>query len=82
MAGLRYSHFFNDRWSAVLRGEIGGFGVNADLVWQAVGTVGYRINDMATAYLGCRHAAVDYQNGGFTYDVASSGPVLGVTFNW
>lgn len=80
--GMRVRHRFNDRWSTSLRGEVGGFGVSSDFLWQAAALFGYDINESSTCYFGWRHAAVDYQNGGFLYDVYSSGPILGVIFSW
>ncbi|MCP5532844.1 MAG: hypothetical protein H7A49_10685 [Akkermansiaceae bacterium] len=82
IVGVRVNQRFNERWSGQFRGEIGGFGVNADLVWQLVGLVGYDFTENTTGFFGYRHAAVDYQNGGFTYDAASSGPILGLAITF
>lgn len=76
--GLRLRQQLSEHWCAQLRAEVGGFGVNADLVWQAVALLGYQVTDSSTAFIGWRHAAVDYSNGGFRYDVYSSGPILGL----
>ena len=62
--------------------DIGGFGVGSDLTWSVLGLVGYRITDSTTALLGWRHLAVDYEDGGFLFDVGLSGPVLGVSFTF
>lgn len=80
--GLRYSQHLGGPWSASFRGEIGGFGVSSDLVWQAVAMLGYDLTESSTLFLGYRHAAVDYQKGSFLYDAASGGPILGakITF--
>ncbi|MGA0845054.1 MAG: hypothetical protein ACO3RV_00810 [Luteolibacter sp.] len=82
MVGLRYRQELSDNWSTQIRGEVGGFGVNADLAWQAVALLGYQLNPSSTTYFGWRHAAVDYQNGGFIYDAAASGPILGLAIRW
>lgn len=78
IVGMRVRHRFAERWSLLARGDIGGFGVSADLAWQLNALVGYDINGRATAYAGYRHAAVDYRSGGFAYDAAASGPILGL----
>ena len=65
-----------------MRGDVGGFGVSSDIVWQALGLVGYNFTDSTIGYFGYRHAAVDYQNGGFIYDAATSGPIFGLAIVW
>lgn len=82
IVGVRVNQRFNERWSGQFRGEIGGFGVNADLVWQVIAMVGYDFTENTTGFLGYRHAAVDYQSGGFTYDAASSGPIMGLAIRF
>jgi hypothetical protein len=79
--GLRLTQRLGERWNLQMRGDVGG-GVNADLVWQAVGMVSFDMTESTTLFFGYRHAAVDYQNGGFLYDVASSGPLIGLGINW
>jgi hypothetical protein len=70
-----------DRWSVILRGDIGGFGVGSDLTWQALGNVGYALGDKVTLRAGYRHLAVDFEDdeAGFTFDVENSGPIIGVS---
>lgn len=80
--GARVRHALSESWTTSLRAEVGGFGINADVVWQLYGLVGYRINESSILYAGWRHAAVDYQNGGFLYDVASSGPIIGYAYQF
>ncbi len=81
--GLRFRYWLSERWVASLRGEVGGFGVNADINWQVYALLGYQLNDCSTLFGGWRHAAVDYSNSrGFLYDVASSGPILGLAYTF
>ena len=82
IVGIRIDHAFHPDWHLIVRGDIGGFGAASDLVWQASALVSYRISDSWSAYFGYRHAAVDYTKGGFTYDAAASGPVLGIACHW
>ncbi len=62
--------------------DIGGFGVSSDSTWQAMGALGYRLTDRIVARAGYRHLAVDYDDGGFVYDVELSGPIIGVSFRF
>jgi hypothetical protein len=62
--------------------DVGGFGVSSDSTWQLMGALGYRFGDRIVARAGYRHLEVDYDDGGFVYDVDLSGPILGVTFRF
>jgi len=61
------------------RADVGGFNVQSDFTWQALGTLGYRISDRVTARAGYRHLDVDYENDGFIYDIRMGGLIAGVT---
>lgn len=78
IVGVRFNQRLGGPWSAQLRGDVGGFGVSADLVWQAVALLGYDLGESSTLFVGYRHAAVDYRKGNFLYDAASGGPILGL----
>lgn len=82
VVGVRVNQRLGDRWSGQLRAEVGGFGVNADLVWQAIALLGYDFTESSTGFIGWRHAAVDYRNGGFIYDVYNTGPILGLALRF
>jgi opacity protein-like surface antigen len=55
------------------KADIGGFGVSSDLVWQVYGGVGWQMSKRTALELGYKYFAIDYSDGGFTYDVANSG---------
>lgn len=57
----------------VVKGDIGGFGVSSDITWQAYAGLEYKISKHMYAGLGYRALGVDYTDGGFTYDVITSG---------
>lgn len=71
-------------WSLLLRGDVGGFGVdNSDFAWQVVVGAGYRWQcDGWTFGLfgGYRALSQDYSNDGFTWDAVTHGPILGAQF--
>lgn len=75
-----------ERWSLGLRGDVGGFGVGADLAWQAMVSVHWKASNGVEVVGGWRYLDVDYEDGRdanlFRYDVATSGPGLGVTFRF
>ena len=74
--GVRLVQSLGGKWNLRARDEIGGFGVQSDLLWQAYAFIGYRAGERGSLHLGYRDAAVDYRSGGFVYDTAASGPLL------
>ena len=64
------------------RADIGGFGVGSELTWQASAALGWKINSSWSAEAGYRYLAPDFEDGSFTYEVASNGffVSLGYTF--
>lgn len=66
----------------VAKGDVGGFGVGSDLTWQVYGGFEFQLSSNIWAGLGWRHLHTDYSDGGFNYDVSTTGPVLefGVNF--
>jgi hypothetical protein len=61
---------------------VGGFGVSSDLMWDALGGIGYQFSDTFSTVLGYRGAGVDYAKAGFEYDVIQHGPVLGAVIRF
>lgn len=82
IVGLRVRHKLSERWSLFATGVYGGFGVASDEYWQALAGVGYRLTEHATLALAYRAISVDYSDGGFLYDTKTSGPNLGLVFNF
>jgi len=63
-------------------GMVGGFGVSSRFTWDALAGVGYAFNDSISAVVGYRALAVDYESGGFLFDVVQHGPILGAVFKF
>jgi hypothetical protein len=86
--GMRATHPINDKWSVGLRGDIGGFGIGSDFAWQAVAHVRWQATPSVAAIAAYRYFEQDYEDGTpgaagyFKYDVATSGPCLGVSFTF
>jgi hypothetical protein len=84
--GAHYTIPFADKWSFTLRGDIGGFGVGSDFAWQAIGSVRWQANDRLGVVGAYRYFEMDYENGSgadyFKYDMATSGPGVGVVFTF
>jgi hypothetical protein len=76
----------DDKWFVQARGNIGGFGVGSDLMWQVMADVGYRPSEKWFVAFGYRVIDIDYENGSgldrFVYDVRTFGPQLKLGINF
>src|SRR5205809_1492199 len=80
--GLRGRYNFNKTFYTAVRGEIGGFGVGADLMWQVEAAVGINLTRSIFTEVGYRALGVDYENDGLLFDAIMHGPQIttGITF--
>ncbi len=87
IVGARVAMVLNERWTAGLRGDIGGFGVSdADLQWSITGGFDYRPWETTSIKFGWRYYAIDMattlSDGAFGYDVSQHGPYVAMTFRF
>jgi hypothetical protein len=82
IGGARGFYKIDPHWVLQGRADIGA--LQSDLTWQLIGSVGYIINNTATARVGYRQLDVDFDDGGdqFLFDVGLGGPFIGVTFRF
>jgi len=86
--GGRIGVHITDKFGAVVRGNVGGFGLGnaSDLSWNFVGGIGYRPWQLVSFKLAYRIYGLDYEKGTgpnrFGFDGTLYGPVLGVTFHF
>src|SRR6266404_7729654 len=66
--GLRARYNFNKTYYTAVRGEIGGFGVGADLMWEVEGVIGINLTRSIFTEIGYRALGVDYENDGLLFD--------------
>jgi hypothetical protein len=80
--GLRGRYNFNKTWYTAVRGEIGGFGVGADLMWEVEGVLGINLTHSIFTELGYRALGGNFENDNFKFDVVMHGPQIttGITF--
>lgn len=67
------------RLSALLQGDLGGFGAGSDFTYQVTGTLNYRVTDRWFLSAGWRHLHLDYNDGGTRFEGNQTGPILGIT---
>jgi opacity protein-like surface antigen len=65
-----------------LYGDLGGFGVTADLSWQLMGTVQYSLSDQWRLAAGWRHVSVHQDKNDFDVKLKMSGPILGFSYRF
>jgi hypothetical protein len=84
--GAQYTIPLSEAWSLNLYGDIGGFGVGSDFVWQGLVTLRWQLTERTGALAAYRYMDVDYESGSgsnrFKYDMAFSGPALGIVFTF
>lgn len=78
LLGLRAEVPLGER--TLLRGmsNFGGFGVGADLQWEALAVLEWRSTDRIGLSLGYRHLVVDFGEDGLIWDTTLSGPLVSV----
>ncbi|WP_096786886.1 outer membrane protein [Rhodobacter sp. CZR27] len=82
LVGARLRHEFNDRWSASLIVDVGGFENHIGDAFQGLATVNYRINDRWWAEAGYRHIESDRGDEVGDIDLKLSGIVFGATYRF
>jgi hypothetical protein len=80
--GLRARYNFNKTYYTAVRGEIGGFGVGADLMWEVETVVGINLTRSIFTEIGYRALGANFEDKGFRFDVVMHGPQIttGITF--
>ena len=80
--GLRARYNFNKTYYTAVRGEIGGFGVGADLMWEVETVVGINLTRSIFTEIGYRALGGNYEDNGFRFDAVMHGPQIttGITF--
>lgn len=76
--GVRLQYPLSDRWAFTGYADVGGFGIGSDLSWQVQAGLDYRVSDKYAVKFGYRVLDMDYDHGGFVYNVRSDGLYLGL----
>ena len=78
--GVRVQAPIADRWTFVGYGDVGAGG--SDATWQAAIGAQYAYSRDVAIKFGYRYLSVDYNKGGFLYDMDSAGLYLGAGFRF
>ncbi|HJX81240.1 MAG TPA: hypothetical protein VJ248_04360, partial [Candidatus Udaeobacter sp.] len=74
--GLRARYNFNKTYYTAVRGEIGGFGVGADLMWEVETVVGINLTRSIFTEIGYRALGANFEENNFKFDVVTHGPQI------
>lgn len=80
LVGVRGNYTFTPNFYLTGWGLVGAGG--ADIDWDVMAGMGYRINDTFSATLGYRALGVDYSDDGFLFDAVQQGPIAGLTIRF
>jgi hypothetical protein len=80
--GLRTRYNFNKTYYTAVRGEIGGFGVGADLMWEVEAVVGINLTRSIFTEIGYRALGGNFEENDFRFETVMHGPQIttGITF--
>ena len=80
--GLRTRYNFNKTFYTAVRGEIGGFDVGADLMWEVEAALGINLTRSIFSEIGYRALGSDFEDNNFRFDTVMHGPQIttGITF--
>ena len=81
LVGGRVLATLSPKVELTVAGDVGGWGAAAELDYQVVGAIGYRIKSNWTMQAGYRHLYMDYRTGGSVLALTTSGAIIGVSIN-
>lgn len=70
------------RWSADVKGLVGGFGVSADFAGEVFAGVSHHFSDRCSVTVGYRYLHEDYARDNFAFQLDAHGCLLGVGFRF
>lgn len=88
IVGARWISPINNRWSYLIRGDVGGFGLEADFTGSLAAGFVYQMSDSWQLDMQYRGLWVDYEDGSagdpgyFAYDTVTHGPLVGFIYKF
>jgi hypothetical protein len=79
LVGGRILGKLSPKFEISIGGDVGGWGAGSQLDYQVAGLLGYRMKPAVALQIGYRYLDVNYRSNGTIIDVATHGPVVGVT---
>jgi hypothetical protein len=82
MLSMRYHYDFGNGFGATAYGDVGGFGVAANVDWQVIGTIDYAYRSWIDLRAGFRSLNFDYSLPRAGFDMHMYGPIIAATFRF
>jgi hypothetical protein len=82
LIGIRHIRPLGERWRAIFRADLGGFGVSSDLTFNGLAGADFNMTEHSSLFMGYRYLTLDFEEGGFLADLTADGFVLGVEFSF
>jgi hypothetical protein len=81
LVGARMRVPLGPKWGFVMYGDTGGF-ASSDIKWQLLGTLQWDISRHWRAIAGYRHMDVHHKRDDQDFNIALTGPLLGITYRF
>ena len=78
LIGIRLTAPIAERWAFVVIGDFGGFGIGSDVTYSIMTGINWQFSDRFSSKIGYRYFYQDYSDDDFEWDMALSGPYMGV----
>jgi hypothetical protein len=82
LIGIRHIRPLGERWRAIFRADLGGFGVSSDLTFNAIVGADFNMTKHSSLFLGYRYLTLDFSEDDFLADLTADGFALGVEFSF
>ena len=86
LIGLRVVVPIGEHWAFIARGDVGGFGVGADVAWHATAFFDWHFGESLSMVLGYRIFDLEFDegrgDGRFELDLQESGPGIGIAYSF
>src|SRR5271155_4456991 len=82
MLAVRYHYDFGNGYGATAYGDVGGFGLGANVDWQVLGTIDYKYNSWIDLQAGFRSLNFNYSLPRAGLDMHMYGPIIGATLRF
>jgi opacity protein-like surface antigen len=82
LIGLRHIRPLGERWQAVFRADIGGFGVSSDFTFNGLAGASFNMTKHSSLFLGYRYLTLEFGDDDILEDLTAKGLALGVEFSF
>ncbi len=82
LIGLRHIRPLGERWQAVFRADVGGFGVSSDFTFNGLAGATFNMTKHSSLFLGYRYLTLEFGDDDILEDLTAKGLALGVEFSF